>query len=159
MSGQLFCKPKNKTVLSAQYNLRYQHSDVNRRRTQLAECRRRWRDSSDAGGTFRTHFVHMAWDDSYSYTSCRGVQAAGRAESLWWTSKLGNNKVENSSIFVLRKWFKTWIRHFRRRSVRVKLLLNCYTVAASRPRRRPPSLVRYTNRPFERQRGYTRNAS
>ena len=43
------------------------------------------------------------------------------------------------------------------KSVRVKLLLNCYTVAVPTVRLQPtPSLVWYTNRPFGHQRRYTK---
>ena len=49
---------------------------------------------------------------------------------------------------------------FRCISVRVKFLLNCYTVAAPQtqvpPHADPPYLVRYTNRPFVRRRRRTK---
>jgi len=55
---------------------------------------------------------------------------------------------------------KKEFKFFRCRSVRVKFLLNCYTVAAPQtqvpPCADPPSLVRYTYRPFVHRRRCTK---
>jgi len=55
---------------------------------------------------------------------------------------------------------KKEFKFFRCRSVRVKLLLNCYTVAAPQtqvpPHADPPYLVRYTYRPFVHRRRRTK---
>ena len=81
----------------------------------------------------------------------------------WRTWKSASNKVAWNSRCVLMRWFQTWIRHFRCRSFRVKLLLSCYTVAVQpctvvAPPTAPPFFVRYTNRTLDIE-GAVRNLS
>ena len=95
--------------------------------------------------------VPMGWGDSYRPTLWGGVRGPLGGATVYNTSlnsqKLGNNKVAHNSSVVLIQRFKTRIRHFRHYCMlHGRRTADVHMQAPPTP---PPSLVRYTNRPFD----------